>query len=102
MPPRKAEIGAAQSFICDERIRPTIVPGELENFAELFEAASSNIAQELLAVSVVPIRGGRADASQACSVGESETAGPLVDDEVQRSFDECFTQIAVVVTSAPP
>jgi len=29
-------------------------------------------------------------------------AGPFVDDEIQRSLDECFTQIAVVVTSAPP
>ena len=102
MPPRKAEIGAAQPFICEKRIRPTIVPGELEDFAELFKAASSNIAQELLAVSVVPIRGGGADASQTCSIGESETAGPFVDDEIQRSLDECFTQIAVVVTSAPP
>ena len=49
----------------------------------------------------MPIGRGRTDPHQPGDLGERETGGAAFGDQIQRGFEQRFSQIAVVVAVAP-
>src|SRR5262249_24934790 len=96
------EISLAQTIERRERIGLAIVPRARERRLELLEATQRNARQQLVAIAKVPVRRSRAHARPARSFRKSETARPLLGNQLKCGAYQRLLQIAVVVAARAP
>ena len=68
---------------------------------EALEAALGNIGHQRVAIAEVAVGRGRADAGLARGLGEGEPRRALLGNQIERSVDQRFAQVAVMI-AAPP
>jgi len=91
---------AAHPLEGGERRRARAVPGALEFGRKQLEALARNVCDQRLAVAVMPVRCGRADARRARGLREGEAGEPALGDEIERRPDQRLAQMTVMVAAA--
>ena len=98
---REGEVGLAQPVEGCTRIGPALVPGGRKLLLEALEAAPRHVGHQGVAVAEMAVGRRRADAGVARGLGEGETCGPFLADQVEGGLDQGLPQVAVMV-AAPP
>jgi len=99
---REGEIGPADIVEGGERIGLAGGPAGREHRLEALEALARHVGQKRLAVAEVAIGRRRTDACGARGIGEGEARRAFFLDQLARSLDQRFAQIAVMVRALGP
>src|SRR5262249_61041521 len=82
-----------------ERVWNAAVPGARQARLELLEATLGDIRHQGITITKMTVGRGRADAGLAGGFCKREAGRTLGGDQVERGADQCFAQIAVMITA---